>query len=314
MTYQKRERDGVGQGSRTDIMPTAISLFSGIGGIDLAASAVGFDILAQVEIKKFCRRVLQKHAPTYWRNAVLHKDVHDVGSHNLPYADLLFGGFPCKNVSTSGKRAGIQRGNSSGLWFEFRRIIGDIRPRFVMLENVGNIANLGGTIVVGDLAALGYDALWLTIRASDVGAAHKRERWFCIAYTHRVGNPSESRLAFRQQARFRQRTAQSRAGLDKRPQRSGVMEHARRPGCKSTPKSATQSKLDRATVRISSRLDRLIPIAPPNQGQYEWEEPRIISPYDSPNRRHRIEALGNAVVPQQVEPILQAIYDTLTGC
>ena len=144
-------------------MITAGSLFSGIGGIDLAMSLAGFDIRWQVEIDDFCRKVLQKHSWEYWRNATQFTDVRRVtarsgkgwrGYQRLEKVDLLFGGFPCQDISVSGKRAGIREGTRSGLWSEFRRLIGEIRPRAVLLENVPNITQIGGTDVIADLAAL----------------------------------------------------------------------------------------------------------------------------------------------------------------
>lgn len=161
---------------------TAGSLFTGIGGIDLAFAAAGFDVRWQVEIDPYCRRVLEKHAPRYWPNAKLHEDVKHVGCEQLETVDVLFGGFPCQDISVAGKRAGIAVGTRSGLWFEFVRIIGELRPRMVLLENVTGINVLGGTTVIGDLAEIGYDAVWFPLRASDAGAPHRRERWFCVAY------------------------------------------------------------------------------------------------------------------------------------
>lgn len=167
-----------------EMMFTVGSLFSGIGGIDLAFSVAGFDILFQVEIDPFCQKVLTKHASTYWQRAALFADVREVGSHNLPQVDLLEGGFPCQSVSFAGKQEGIHEGTRSGLWFEFRRIIGDLRPRVVFLENVPGILKNGGTGVIADLTALGYDCGWGIISAADSGAPHKRERWFCVAFSN----------------------------------------------------------------------------------------------------------------------------------
>jgi DNA (cytosine-5)-methyltransferase 1 len=101
-------------------------LFSGIGGIDLAFSLAGFDILFQVEIDEFCQKVLAKHSKEYWPNAKIFTDVRAVGKHNLPTSiDVLFGGFPCQDISVAGNGAGLE-GERSGLWWEFARIIGEI--------------------------------------------------------------------------------------------------------------------------------------------------------------------------------------------
>lgn len=167
-------------------MYTAISLFSGIGGIDLAFALAGFDITAQVEIDPYCREVLKRHAGDYWPNAAQFTDVRAVGADELGEADVIFGGFPCQNISIAGKGAGLA-GEQSGLWYEFRRIIGEVRPRFVFLENVPAITFRGGAEVVGHLAALGYDARWGIVAASDAGAPHQRSRWWCVGYRDGFG-------------------------------------------------------------------------------------------------------------------------------
>jgi DNA (cytosine-5)-methyltransferase 1 len=163
-------------------MFTCGSLFTGIGGIDLAFAAAGFDILFQVEIDDFCRKVLEKHERDYWPNATRFTDIRDVGGHNLPKVDVLFGGFPCQDLSVAGKRMGITEGTRSGLWFEFARVIGDLRPQVVLLENVAGILTGDGTIVIADLAKMGYVGQWGALSASDTDAPHRRERWFCVAY------------------------------------------------------------------------------------------------------------------------------------
>jgi DNA (cytosine-5)-methyltransferase 1 len=169
---------------------TAGSLFSGIGGIDLAFSLAGFDILFQVEIDEYCRKVLTKHVPEYWPNATQFADIRDVSGNGLPQVTALFGGFPCQDVSHAGQRAGIAEGTRSGLWFEFARIIGELRPRLVLLENVPGLLTRDGTIVIADLAKMGYVGHWGVISAADIGAPHKRERVFIVAY--RDGNRQTS--------------------------------------------------------------------------------------------------------------------------
>lgn len=163
-----------------------ISTFSGIGGIDLAFSWAGFDIVAQVEIDEYCRKVLAKHAAEYWPNAKQYEDIFNVGKHNLPEADVIVGGFPCQDLSHAGKRAGLDAGTRSGLWWELARLISELRPRVILLENVAGIYTLGGTDVLGSLTEMGYDAIWLSLRAADVGAPHSRERWFCVAHDQSI--------------------------------------------------------------------------------------------------------------------------------
>jgi DNA (cytosine-5)-methyltransferase 1 len=166
------------------------SLFSGIGGFELGFERTGqIKTIWQVEIDDYCRRVLAKHWPAVQRFA----DIRECGSglylqpgeerraHNLPYADILCGGFPCQDISNAGKRAGID-GERSGLWSEYARIIRELRPKYVVVENVAALLGRGMERVLGDLAACGYDAEWQSIRASDVGAPHRRERIWIVAY------------------------------------------------------------------------------------------------------------------------------------
>jgi DNA (cytosine-5)-methyltransferase 1 len=153
------------------------SLFSGIGGIDLGLERAGFHVAWQVELDDHCNRVLSQH----WPDVPRHRDVREVGAHNLNPVDLIAGGFPCQDISAAGKRVGID-GERSGLWREFARIIGELRPRYVLVENVSALLGRGMGRVLGDLAACGYDAEWDCIPAAAVGAPHIRDRVFVVAY------------------------------------------------------------------------------------------------------------------------------------
>lgn len=166
-------------------MITCGSLFAGIGGFELGAQyafdAAGIDhrVLWQVEQDKFCQSILQKH----WPHARIFDDVREVGAHNLDPVDVLMGGFPCQDISVAGNMRGLD-GKRSGLWWEMWRIIGELRPRIIVLENVANVVRLGGREVLGSLAKIGYDAEWCVISAKSQGAPHKRARWFCVAYSN----------------------------------------------------------------------------------------------------------------------------------
>jgi DNA (cytosine-5)-methyltransferase 1 len=155
------------------------SLFSGIGGIDLGLERAGMTCRWQVEIDEYCRKVLTKH----WPNVPKYGDIRTISGNELERVDLIAGGFPCQDLSVAGKRAGID-GERSGLWAEYVRLIGTLRPRFVLIENVpGLLANESMRRVLGDLSALGYDAEWQSLRASDFGLHHRRERVFIVAYS-----------------------------------------------------------------------------------------------------------------------------------
>ena len=174
-------------------MMTFGSLFSGIGGIDLGLERAGMTCAWQVEIDPWCRQVLTKH----WPNVRRYEDVSAVGGDTLEPVELIAGGFPCQDVSVAGQRAGIQDGNRSGLWSEFHRIIRELRPRYVFVENVPGLLTNGMGRVLGDLADIGYDAEWEVLSAADVGAPHLRKRVFIVAHTQIVqcnGRNDNSRI------------------------------------------------------------------------------------------------------------------------
>ena len=140
----------------------------------------------QEEKDPYARAVLAKH----WPETKRFENVEKVGARNLEPVDLICGGFPCQDLSIAGKQAGID-GARSGLWREFARIIGEIRPRFVVVENVTALLNGGLDRVLGDMAARGYDAVWDCIPAQAVGAHHRRDRLFIVAT---MANADSARL------------------------------------------------------------------------------------------------------------------------
>lgn len=153
---------------------TVGSLFSGIGMFDLGFQRAGMQIKWQCEIDEFCRAVLKKH----WPNVTRYKDVKSLKPE---YADVICLGFPCQDISVAGKAAGLT-GKRSGLWFEAARIVGELRPRYVVIENVPALKTRGLDTVLADLASCGYDAEWQSLPASAFGAPHKRERIWIVAY------------------------------------------------------------------------------------------------------------------------------------
>ena len=168
------------------IAPTVGSLFAGIGGFDLGFAREGYEVRWQVEIDEYCQKVLAKH----WPHVPRYDDVRDCGLHNLEPVDVITGGFPCQDLSTAGKQEGLD-GERSALWWDYHRIISELRPRFAVVENVPNLFNRGIDRVCGSLAEIGYDAEWHVISAADMGAPHLRKRaWLCtwpMAHTMREG-------------------------------------------------------------------------------------------------------------------------------
>lgn len=170
---------------------TYVSLFSGIGGFDLGFDRAGMTCLAQVEWDKKARAVLDYH----WRDTQHFKDVRDVGKHNLPTVDLICGGFPCQDVSVAGRRAGLA-GERSGLWFEFLRVITELTPRWVVIENVpGLLSSNSGrdfAVILHGLVERGYGVCWRVLDAQYFGLAQRRKRVFIVAGLTAAGcNPAE---------------------------------------------------------------------------------------------------------------------------
>jgi DNA (cytosine-5)-methyltransferase 1 len=156
------------------------SLFSGIGGLDLGLERAGMQCRWQVEIEPYACGVLEKH----WPNVPRYGDITGIDGNRLEWVDCIAGGFPCQDLSCAGTRAGIF-GERSGLWSHFARIIREVRPRFVLIENVpGVLDNEPIRRVLGDLSSVGFDAEWRVLRASDFGAPHERQRVFIVAYAN----------------------------------------------------------------------------------------------------------------------------------
>lgn len=172
-----------------------LDLFSGIGGFSLGLERTGgFETVAFCEIEEFPRRVLAKH----WPEVPCYHDVRTLTADTLCRdgiaVDVICGGFPCQDISLAGPGQGLA-GKRSGLWFEYARLVGEIRPRIVIVENVAELLDRGLGDVLGTLAALGYDAEWDCIPASYVGARQIRDRVWLVAYPERHGLQGGSHLA-----------------------------------------------------------------------------------------------------------------------
>lgn len=163
------------------------SLFSGIGGMDLGLERAGMRCAWQVEIDEYARRVLTKH----WPDVPKFTDVRTVGKHNLTAVDVIAGGFPCQDISPIGTRRGLQ-GERSGLWGEYFRIICEIRPSIVLVENSSDLLIRGFDTVLRDLASRGYNAEWQVLSACAFGFPHPRKRLFILAYTDGIRHPASN--------------------------------------------------------------------------------------------------------------------------
>jgi DNA (cytosine-5)-methyltransferase 1 len=163
-----------------------LDLFSGIGGFALAASWVWADRLELVgfcEIDPYCQQVLANR----WPKVPIFEDIKQLSADQFQDIDLITGGFPCQDISVAGQGRGLE-GERSGLWFEMLRLIGRIRPRYALIENVPMLIHRGLGRVLCDLTQVGYDAEWQVISAADVGAPHLRQRIWVVAYPTEFGS------------------------------------------------------------------------------------------------------------------------------
>jgi DNA (cytosine-5)-methyltransferase 1 len=161
-----------------------LALFAGAGGGILGGILCGSRTVCAVEIDPYCRAVLcARQNDGLLAPFPIWDDVRTFdGEHWRGIVDVVSAGFPCTDISVANpKGLGID-GEKSGLWAEARRIIGEVRPSFVVVENSPNILAKGGVRVVTDLTGLGYDCAWGIVSAADAGAPHLRKRWWCLAY------------------------------------------------------------------------------------------------------------------------------------
>lgn len=290
------------------------SLFAGIGGLELGLQAglelegVPCRVVWQVEQDDYCRAVLAKHYP----HALRFEDVRQVNQDNLPPVDIICGGFPCQDISEAGKGAGLD-GDRSGLFFDMLRIVRELQPRLWVMENVPAITYRGLDDVLRSMAQAGYDARWGCLRASALGAPHRRERWFCVGWM-----ADTTRL---QCNAVRNHTTKSKrqipqSGIGHGPadmadtkqdrlqgqQQTGATQKTAHRGTGTHQPRQTEPGLGRAAAGVSPWLDITAPRWPAPPGPaYAWEPPRTHTKQPGDNKR--LQALGNAVVPAQAAVI-----------
>ena len=297
-----------------------LDLFHGIGGFALGAYWAGmkFENHYCSDIEPWCQKLYAKRFP----DSIQLGDITKIDTSKLPAGDwIITGGFPCQDISIAGKGAGIH-GERSGLWFEYWRLIRDLRPRFAIMENVGMLVHRGLREVLGSLAEIGYNAEWQDIRASDVGAPHKRERIWIVAHANDAGSRERMRIE---------------------RERASDTENRRR---LSRSESCKESKVPHPSLQLSHRAGEArgeftdggdVADADGNRLYREkkheaeqsgdWPENRVFIGSGSwwstepdvgrlahgvPHRVDRLRGLGNSIVPQIAELLFRQIKPHVT--
>lgn len=278
-----------------DDILTCLSLFTGIGGIDLAAECAGFQTVGQCEIADYPTKVLEKH----WPEVPRWRDIRDVTADSfrqktgLQTVNLISGGFPCQPFSISGKRRG--KTDDRFLWPEMLRVIKELKPRWVLGENVAGFISLGLDDALSDLETCGYESWSIVLPACSVGAPHRRDRVFILSYSGCtllqrgiISSTNENEVKKRTTNIFKRpdcSPAINVANTDSEGQQAGGFQEPTR---------------REVSCRYSTAFKRTHWAAEPSVG-------RVAN--GVPSRMDRLKCLGNAVVPQQVYPILKSIAE-----
>ena len=284
-----------------------LDTFAGIGGFSYAAHELvgGFETTQFVEIDPFCQKVLKKHFP----KVPCHDDIKTFTAYPGQY-DVITGGFPCQDISVAGRREGITDQSRSGLFYELIRVIRLVRPKFVVMENVAAILNNGLDIVLGELSEAGYDAEWSIISASSLGAAHRRSRWWCVAYTNDYGSSSSSINEINDETNPSSQKRQNQVSKSSRSSESSDSRIVR-----SSEGNVTDSNSEGLQRKILSKMESGIWSAKhtrrldPNWRSYVSKPILPRGSYGLSNRVDRTKALGNSIVPAVAAIPLQRVHD-----
>lgn len=303
-------------------MRTGIDLFAGIGGFSLAMQMNDVQVIEQVEIDPYCLRVLKKNFPGVKR----HGDITTYHPTVNPW--IVTGGFPCQDISSAGRGVGLS-GERSILWWQMHRVIEECAPHWVLIENVPALRTRGADDVLGALEGSNYAGWAFVVGADNLGAPHKRKRVFIVAHSNNCGCAGK-RLSEKawQNLLVPTGSGEELGNANCEPSVACSVEGGNTvveavEGCKEPSCSGAMGNPDSIALRKQSRRscwqggqETLFP-ALPGCEQFSWEMPRLKSRLGRtidgiPGRvdKHRIKALGNAIVPQIAALIIKAIIQT----
>ena len=270
-----------------------LDLFSGIGGFSLAAQWVWKEehhVHCFVENDPFCQKVLKKH----WPNTLIHNDIKDY-KHDGTAITLLTGGFPCQVFSVAGKRKGKE--DDRYLWPEMFKIITEVKPTWVIGENVPGIINMELNQVLSDLENQGYETQTLIIPACAVDASHRRDRVWIVAYAkHSRGDRQRRQKIQQRKLSYNEFEVSSKRIGEDMADTIGERQQNHKGGSKA--KRSNRSRTLSGCNGSSRKHAKWLP--EPGVGRVANGIPRKVD---------RLRSLGNAIVPQCVMPIMQAIKE-----
>ncbi|MCX0328953.1 DNA cytosine methyltransferase [Acinetobacter radioresistens] len=287
-----------------------LALFAGAGGGILGSHLLGWNTVCAVERDAYAAQVLaQRQNDGILAPFPIWSDITTFdGKPWRGIIDVISGGFPCQDISSAGKGAGIN-GERSGLWTEMARIIGEVRPRYVFVENSPMLVSRGLTRVISDLAEMGYDAQWARFSASNFGAPHQRDRIWIVAHTQSYGLPIEDFTK-----RFSTQITRTGNGSQYVANTESIrLEQAGESQCSSTKRfTGSCDEFPNSNRLGRKQVEQRITGGAPNQGQAgeveygcsprgrEWwsVEPRLGRVADGvAHRVDRLKAIGNGQVP-----------------
>lgn len=307
-----------------------LSLFSGIGGLDLAAEMAGFKTVGQCENAKYPTKVLEKH----WPNVPRWEDIRTLTKESfyertgLHTVDIISGGFPCQPFSVAGKQKGKE--DDRYLWPEMLRVVRELAPCWVVGENVPGILRLAAADVISDLEREGYHTVLFDFEAAAVGAPHRRERIAFVAHRGSKG------LQRRQRECLQKYSSQRSSWESNTYPEHGIVENANSSRCSKQTILREQSGRTESVSTGQMQQDRNAGgtwgwqsqpgVGGMADGLSDWLDRGMSAPgkwlkdphpaiprveVGAKNRANRIKCLGNAVVPQQFYPIFAAIRNEL---